>query len=191
LAVECDVTKGEKEIAAALADLHPFDCLVNNAGIGILEDFLHITTDAIDRQFAVNVRGPIVVAQVVANEMIKHSKKGTIVNISSQASTKPLQDHTVYCSTKAALDMATRCMAKEMAAHSIRVNCVNPTVVMTELGRMAWSDPVKVNALMDQMCVKRFAEVEDVVNAVLFLLSDRSAMIDGSALFVDGGFTRM
>uniref|UniRef100_A0A915C5M9 L-xylulose reductase n=1 Tax=Parascaris univalens TaxID=6257 RepID=A0A915C5M9_PARUN len=190
-AVECDITQSKEKIATALANFHPFDYLINSAGVGILEDFLHITTDAIDRQFAVNVRGAIVVTQIVASEMIKHSKKGSIVNISSQASKKPLQDHTVYCSTKAALDMTTRCMAKELAPYDIRVNCVNPTAVMTEMGKMAWSDATKAKTLLDHMCVKRFAELDDVINAVFFLLSDRSSMIDGSAIFVDGGFTNM
>ncbi|KAK6754157.1 hypothetical protein RB195_013262 [Necator americanus] len=93
--------------------------------------------------------------------------------------------------SKAGLDMAARCFAKELGQYGIRVNCVNPTVVMTELGKMAWSDPNKSEPLLSQMPISRFAEIEEVVNAVMFLLSDAASMTTGMALPVDGGFTQM
>ncbi|KAE9416382.1 hypothetical protein Angca_007531, partial [Angiostrongylus cantonensis] len=143
------------------------------------------------RQFEVNLKAPIVLAKIVADQMIRHSIRGVIVNISSQASIKPLTNHTVYCGFKAGLDMVTRCMAKELGQYGIRVNSVNPTVVMTEMGRKNWSDPNKSSDLLSQMPMGRFAEVEDVVKGVLFLLSDASAMTTGEVLPIDGGFTRM
>ncbi|KAK6035940.1 hypothetical protein COOONC_26555 [Cooperia oncophora] len=87
--------------------------------------------------------------------------------------------------------MATRCFAKELGKHGIRVNTVNPTAVMTEMGKVAWNDPTQSAALLAQIPIGRFAEVEDVVRAVMFLLSDASAMTTGASLPVDGGFTRM
>jgi len=99
-----------------------------------------------------------------------------------------LKDHTLYCGTKAALDMISRVMALELGKHKIRVNCVNPTVVMTEMGKLGWSDPFKADPMLAKIPMGRFAEVEDVVNSVMFLLSDKSAMINGAALPVDGGF---
>ncbi|PIO63090.1 hypothetical protein TELCIR_15327 [Teladorsagia circumcincta] len=141
--------------------------------------------------------------------MIRRSIRGVIVNVSSQASKRPLKDHLSYCKlplplincvyaygklrgvTKAGLDMASRCLAKELGEHGIRVNNVNPTVVMTEMGKMAWSDPSKAAPMLAQIPIGRFAEVEDVIKAVLFLLSDASAMTTGEAFPVDGGFARM
>ncbi|EYC31544.1 hypothetical protein Y032_0004g2210 [Ancylostoma ceylanicum] len=87
--------------------------------------------------------------------------------------------------------MATRCFAKELGQHGIRINCVNPTVVMTDLGKKAWSDPNKSGPLLAQMPISRFAEVEEVVSAVMFLLSDAASMTTGLALPVDGGFAEM
>ncbi|CAI8054183.1 L-xylulose reductase [Geodia barretti] len=85
------------------------------------------------------------------------------------------------------MDMATKVMALELGPHKIRVNAVNPTVVMTDMGKMAWSDPVKSSNAMTQIPLGRFAEEADVVNAIVFLLSDQSSMLSGVTLPVDGG----
>ncbi|XP_040091360.1 L-xylulose reductase [Oryx dammah] len=79
-------------------------------------------------------------------------------------------------------------MAVELGPHKIRVNAVNPTVVMTPMGQAAWSDPQKAKAMLDRIPLGRFAEVENVVDTILFLLSDRSSMTTGSTVPVDGGF---
>lgn len=79
-------------------------------------------------------------------------------------------------------------MALELGPHKIRVNTVNPTVVMTDMGRINWSDPQKSAAMINRIPLGKFAEVDDVVNSILFLLSDKSAMTTGSSLMVDGGF---
>ncbi|KAG8565096.1 hypothetical protein GDO81_012711, partial [Engystomops pustulosus] len=90
--------------------------------------------------------------------------------------------------TKGALDMMTKVMALELGPKKIRVNCVNPTVVMTDMGRANWSDAQKAAPMLNRIPLGRFAEVDDVVHSVLFLLSDKSAMITGACLPVDGGF---
>ncbi|NWW87817.1 DER reductase, partial [Rhynochetos jubatus] len=127
-------------------------------------------------------------SQIVARQMIAQGLPGAIVNVSSQASRRALRDHAVYCSTKSALDMLSKVMALELGPHKIRVNTVNPTVVMTDMGRVNWSDPQKSAAMISRIPLGKFAEVDDVVNSVLFVLSDRSAMTTGSSLVVDGGF---
>ncbi|UYV75824.1 hypothetical protein LAZ67_13001446 [Cordylochernes scorpioides] len=109
--------------------------------------------------------------------------------IDSQASLVALPDHTVYCASKAALDQITKVMALELGPHKIRVNSVCPTVVNTAMGRLAWSDPDLVARTTAKIPLGRFCEVEDVVAAVMFLLSDGAAMITGSCLPVDGGYT--
>ncbi|KAG1933347.1 L-xylulose reductase [Pimephales promelas] len=174
--------------AQALKDVGPVDLLVNNAACASLQPFLEVTPDQFDMSFSVNVKAALHVAQIVARGMKARGTGGSIVNVSSQASQCALKDHAVYCATKGALDMLTRVMALELGPHQIRVNSVNPTVVMTEMGKIGWSDPEKAKSMTSRIPLGKFAEVEDVVNSILFLLSDKSAMTNGVILPVDGGF---
>ncbi|CAD6186985.1 unnamed protein product [Caenorhabditis auriculariae] len=183
-----DVTASEEELAKILEPHQPFDGLVNNAGVAHLQTVGCITEEAVANTFNVNLRSALFIAQLVSREMIKHKKQGSIVNISSQAAIRPFFNHTAYCASKASLDMVTRCLAAELGHSGIRVNSVNPTVVMTEMGKANWSDPHKASQLLDRMPIKRFAEPEDVVSATLFLLSNASAMTTGAAFPVDGGY---
>ncbi|AWP17182.1 L-xylulose reductase [Scophthalmus maximus] len=173
---------------AALQDIGPIDLLVNNAAYANLQPFLEVTPDQFDRSFSVNVKAVLHVSQIVARGMKARGSGGSIVNLSSQASKCALRDHAVYCATKGAVDMLTKVMALELGPHKIRVNSVNPTVVMTEMGRLGWSDPEKAKAMMTRIPLGRFAEVEDVVNSIIFMLSDKSNMTNGVTLPVDGGF---
>ena len=150
--------------------------------------FLETDPASFDQVMAINVRGSLVVGQIAAKNMVARGVGGSIVNVSSQAAQVGLVDHTSYCSSKAAQDGLTRCMAVELGKHGIRTNSVNPTVVLTDMGRLAWSDPVKAGPMLSRIPTGRFAEVDDVVSVVLFLLSDNAAMINGSAVPVDGGF---
>uniref|UniRef100_A0A8C3A3U2 Dicarbonyl/L-xylulose reductase n=1 Tax=Cyclopterus lumpus TaxID=8103 RepID=A0A8C3A3U2_CYCLU len=157
---------------AALQVVGPIDLLVNNAGCASLQPFLELCF----------------CGQILARGMKARGSGGSIVNVSSQASQCALRDHAVYCATKGALDMLTKVMALELGPQQIRVNSVNPTVVMTDMGRLGWSDPEKSKTMLSRIPLGRFAEVEDVVNTILFLLSDKSNMINGVSLPVDGGF---
>ncbi|KAG8233906.1 hypothetical protein J437_LFUL005234 [Ladona fulva] len=172
----------------AIQCVGPIDCLVNNAAVALLESFMEITPANIDRSFNVNVKSVINVSQVVAKSMIDRKLGGAIVNVSSQASQAALADHTVYCGTKGALDMVSKVMALELGPYQIRVNCVNPTVVMTAMGKIGWSKPGKAEPMLKKIPLGRFAEVHEVVDAILFLLSDKAAMINGATLPIDGGF---
>ncbi len=120
--------------------------------------------------------------------MIERQKGGAIVNVSSQASTVGIPDHASYCASKGALDQLTRVMAVELGPHQIRVNCVNPTVVLTPMGEMAWADPKKRSAMLSRIPLGRFAMPHDVANAVAYLLSDKADLIHGAMVPVDGGF---
>ena len=165
------------------------DLLVNNAGIALLQPFLETTPEAMDRTMAVNVRAVMVVSQVLAANMIRRGNGGSIVNVSSIASSIALRDHASYCASKGALDQLTRVMALELGPHQIRVNAVNPTVVMTPMGRRAWEDPAKGGPMLARISLGRFAELEDCADVVCYLLSDSAAMIHGVTLPIDGGFT--
>lgn len=166
----------------------PIDLLVNNAGISIPQSFLATAAQAFDLTMAINVRAVMIVSQIVAKGMIERGRPGAIVNLSSQASMVALADHAAYCSSKGALDQLTRVMALELGPYNIRVNAVNPTVTMTDMGKMAWHDPAKRTPMLARIPLGRFAEPRDVAQAVAFLLSDQSNMITGASLPVDGGF---
>ncbi|XP_026753973.2 D-erythrulose reductase-like [Galleria mellonella] len=173
---------------AAVDALGIFDGLVNNAGIAKTEPFLECTPEYFDETITVNTKAVVNVSQIVAKKMIQNKIKGSIVNISSQASKAALRDHTAYCASKAAVDSITRVMALELGQFGIRTNTVNPTVVMTDLGRAVWAEQSKKQAMLSKIPLGRFGEVSEVVNAVLFLLSEQASMISGVHLAVDGGF---
>lgn len=177
------------ETRKAVETIGPIDLLVNNAGISIVQPLLEVSEEAADQIFDVNVKAVINVTQVVARGMIERKYPGSIVNVSSQASLRALEDHTVYCASKAALDSLTRTMALELGPHQIRVNSVNPTVVLTDMGRRVWSAEDVVREFKKKIPLGRFAEESEVVGPVLYLLSDSSSMVSGTFLLVDGGLS--
>ena len=174
---------------AALADAGQFELLVNNAGVSILEPFLDVSVAAFDEVMAVNVRGVLIVSQIVARGMITAGSGGAIVNLSSVASSRALALHTAYCASKGALDQLTRMMAFELGPHNIRVNAVNPTITLTPMGEMAWGDPAKSAPMLARIPLNRFARPLEVAEVVAWLLGDQAGMVHGVTLPVDGGFT--
>merc|ERR1719456_2186481 len=164
------------------------DLLVNNAGMALNAPFLEATVSDWDTMMSVNIRAAMLCTQVAAKSMIARGVKGSIVNVSSQASLVALPGHLAYCTTKAALDMVTKMAALELGPHGIRCNAVNPTVVLTAMGKANWSDPAKAAPMLNAIPLGRFAEVEDVVDPILFLLSDASSMLNGSVMPIEGGF---
>ena len=166
----------------------PVDLLVNSAGVVNLESFLETTVDNFDETINVNVRAMMIISQVVASNMIERKSEGAIVNISSVANMIALQDHTTYCISKAGVDQLTRCMALELGPHKIRTNAVAPVVTMTPMGKKAWSDPKKRDPMLASIPLGRFNEPIDVAHAVVLLLSEQAAMINGTIVPVDGGF---
>merc|ERR1711915_584328 len=188
--IECvhlDLTNWEAT-KAALEPLPVMDGLVNNAAIAVVQPFLDVNPEDFYLLFNANVKQVINVSQIVAKKMISAGSSGSIVNVSSQASQAALADHTIYCGTKGALDMITKVAALELGPKQIRVNAVNPTVTMTAMGKVGWSDPAKAGPMLAKIPLGRFAEVEDVVNCILFLLSEKAAMVNGVTLPIDGGF---
>ncbi len=165
------------------------DLLVNNAAIAILEPLLETKVESWDATMNVNLRAAFIVTQIVAKRMIERGVAGSIVNVSSMSSFQALPNHAAYAASKAGLDQLTKVMAVELGSHGIRVNSVNPTVVMTEMGKRAWSDPSKGGPMLARIPLGRFAECEDIASVVCFILSDAAAMLNGLALRIDGGFS--
>ena len=173
---------------AALQGIGTVELLVNNAGVSILEPFLDVSVEAFDEVMAVNVRGALIVSQIVARGMIAAGRGGVIVNLSSVASSRALADHTSYCTSKGAMDQLTRMMALELGPHNIRVNAVNPTVTLTPMGEMAWGDPAKSAPILGRIPLGRFARPVQVAEVVAWLLSDSAGMVHGVTLPIDGGY---
>ena len=185
--VACDLADLEAARAAVEAVL-PVDHLVNNAGVSVLEPFLETSLDAFDLLMTVNVKASMLLAQLVAGDLLARGRKGAIVNVSSNAAFIGIHDHASYCASKAALDALTRVMAVELGPKGIRVNSVNPTVTLTPMAEMAWSDPAKSGPVLARLPLGRFVEPEEVAAVILFLLGDDAAMVHGTSLLVDGGF---
>lgn len=134
----------------------------------------------------INVKAVFNVTQTLMPYM---NDGGSIVNVSSLASFRAFADHAIYSASKAAIDSFTRSFALELAPRKIRVNSVNPTVVLTTMGKANWSDPKKSNPLKNRIPLHRFAELKEVTDPIIFLLSDKSSFINGHTLPIEGGFS--
>jgi len=176
------------ELRDVMRSITTADGLVNCAGINILEPFLEVTEEAFDEIYTVNTKAAMIAAQEFSKTLIAASRKGAIVNVSSMSSFVGFADHTSYCASKGAMDAMSRVMASELGQYGIRVNCINPIVTMTELAAEAWSDPEKSGPILARVPVGHFAEVDDVANLIVFLLSENSRMLNATAIPVDGGF---
>lgn len=185
--VAVDLSDAEAAVRGAEA-AGDVDLLVTSAGVGRMQSFLDVDVASFDLMMAVNCRAALLVSQVVARGMIARGGGGAVVHVSSQSSTTAIRERCAYSLTKAGVDYLTKSMALELGGHGIRTNCVNPTVVLTPLGREAWRDPAKAAPMLASVPLGRFAEPEDVSDAVLYLLSDGAAMLNGVVLPVDGGF---
>ncbi|KAJ8948429.1 hypothetical protein NQ318_007952 [Aromia moschata] len=179
-----------KKTEEGLAGVGPIDLLVNNAGLAILGPLTEVVEEDVDRLFAINAKSLIHVTKLVVKGLLARNAPGSIVNISSQASLIGLINHTVYCASKGAVDAFTRAAALEYGPKNIRVNAVNPTVILTDMGKLGWSDPKVAGPMLEKIPLRRqvFGEVHEVVDAVTYLLSDKSSMITGTCLPIDGGY---
>ncbi len=142
-----------------------------------------------DRVISVNARGALLVTKYAAASMIRLGKGGSIVNVSSQASLVALAGHISYGSSKAALDNITRVSALELGRYGIRVNSVNPTVVMTPMSAWYWGRPEIEEPFLRAMPLGRWATEDEIAAPIVFLLGDGASMISGVCLPIDGGFT--
>ena len=173
---------------AAVSAIEDLDGLVNCAAIGTIGPAIDIPKEKIDLIFDVNLKAAINITQVVAKKMIAHGRGGSIVNISSVGGTAATKNFLPYDVSKAGLNMATKVFALELGPHKIRVNSVSPTMVNTEAMNKAVTTEFLTNYVKN-IPIGRMAEIDDVVQAVLFLLSDNSKMVSGTTMMVDGGHT--
>ena len=142
-----------------------------------------------DKVISINARGALLVTKYASQSMIRLGRGGAIVNVSSQASLVGMRGHISYGSSKAALDNITRVSALELGRYNIRVNAVNPTVVMTPMSAWYWGRPEIQGPFLEIMPLGRWATEDEIAAPIVFLLSDGASMISGVTLPVDGGFS--
>ena len=167
----------------------PFDILVNSAGLGRHSPSQNTSVEDFDEVMNVNLRGAYFVTQAVAKGLIKNKKPGSLINISSQMGHVGGIDRAVYSASKHAVEGFTKAMSIEWGPYQIRVNTICPTFIRTPLTQSTFDNPERRKWIEEKIKLGRIGEVEDVMGAVVFLASEASKMITGSALMVDGGWT--
>ena len=182
-----DVTS-EQEAKAAIMQVKKacghIDGLVNNAGVEFNELIGMISRDNMEKMFSVNVYGTINMLQIVSRIMGRQENGGSIVNIASLTALRGNRGQLVYSATKGAVVSLTKSAAKELAEKKVRVNAIAPGLTNTEMMKQA--DPDKLQSRINNICMGRLAEPEDIAKACMFMLSDLSGYISGQILAVDG-----
>lgn len=172
----------------AIATHGPFDVLLNSAGLARHSPAADTTQEDFDTVSSLNIKGAYFLTQAVAKGLIAAGKPGSLINISSQMAHVGGVDRAVYAATKHAVEGFTKSMAIEWGKLGIRVNTICPTFILTALTQGTFDDPVKRVWIEDKIKLGRAGRVEDIMGAAVFLASDASALVTGSALMVDGGW---
>jgi NAD(P)-dependent dehydrogenase (short-subunit alcohol dehydrogenase family) len=191
LPVVADVSKPDdvqRLVAAAIEKFKRIDILVNNAGILLPGTAESLSEEDFDQTFAVNVRGLWMISRAVLPQM-RAGGGGSIINIGSVLSTLGARNRVAYAASKGAVLAMTRAMALDHAAENIRVNCICPGIVETELVARFNMDESARRQRVAMHPVGRFGQPEDVAGLAVFLASDESAWITGTAQTVDGGYS--
>ena len=173
-------------VAEAARLMGGIDGIVNNAGIDMHRPFAEVDASDWNEVMAVNLIGAMEVCRA-ALDPLAASGRGAIVNVASAAGLRPIPGRVAYCASKAALIMATKALALELAEHGIRANAVCPGAVDTGLFHRSLGDALTVDDVKARYAQRRIGSVEEIAGAVAFLLSDEASFITGSALAVDGG----
>ncbi|HYZ40634.1 MAG TPA: glucose 1-dehydrogenase [Stellaceae bacterium] len=187
-AMPLDVTRSEA-VREAVAGLGRLDILVNNAGVNRPQPFLEVDEPTLDLLLGLNVRAAFLVAQAAARLMVAQGS-GVIINVSSQMGHVGSElNRTVYVMTKHAIEGLTKAMAVELAPKGVRVVSIAPTFVETPLSKPFLDEPTTRKWILDRIPLGRVGTSEEVASAIVFLASPAAALVTGSSLLVDGGWT--
>ncbi len=176
-------------VRAAVDALPVLGVLVNNAGTNRPKPMADVTEDDFDAVFGLNVRALYVTTQAVVRRMLAAGARGSIINISSQMGHVGGPNRTLSCGSKHAVEGITKALAVELGAHGIRVNSIAPTFIETAMTRPYFEVPGFREAVLSKIALGRLGGVEDIMGAVAYLASDASALVTGTSLLVDGGWT--
>lgn len=195
LAIECDITSAESVDRAVRATKERFgrlNVLVNNAGIVHVSTVERISEEDWDRVMTVNIKGPFLMSRAVLPEFRK-AGGGAIVNIGSVLGLVAVKDRAAYCASKGGVTMLTKAMAVDHAQENIRVNCICPSIVETELVRGVFDETEQGQALrkarIATIPLGRIGSPKDVAEMAVFLASEESSWLTGAAIPLDGGLT--
>jgi glucose 1-dehydrogenase/3-oxoacyl-[acyl-carrier protein] reductase len=169
-------------------DLGPADILVNNAGIETIVPFLELTDDQWTHLVDINLRGPWLCSQVFCRRAIAAERKGAIVHIGSIQAAKVLPGRTHYAPTKLGLEALTRNMSAEVTPMGIRVNCVHPGYIETDMTSWIRSVPGARDTVLGQISMARSGECREIGTAVAFFASEEASYLTGQSIHVDGGW---
>ena len=173
----------------AIDALGAVDILFNNAGTNRPAALLNVTVEDFDAVMALNVRGAFFCLQAVARGMVEAGNGGSIINVSSQMALVALPARAVYCASKHAVEGMTKSITLDLADAGIRVNTIAPTFIETPLARPMLQNAAFKEDVLRRLPIGRVGQVTDLMGAVVFLASDASAMMTGTCLVVDGGWT--
>jgi NAD(P)-dependent dehydrogenase (short-subunit alcohol dehydrogenase family) len=176
-------------VTRALAEQGPFDMLVNSAGTNRPALLTETRDEDLDAVLDLNVRSTFLVCREVARGMVAAGRGGSIVTISSQMGHVGGPKRSVYCATKHAMEGMSKALAWELGPQGIRVNTLCPTFIETAMTAPMLADPAFRDYVQSRIALGRVGKLEDVMGAVVFLCSDAAALVTGSALMVDGGWT--
>lgn len=191
IAVEADVSNGEqvrRMVSRVTEELGVVDVLVNNAGIETIIPFLDLSEADYQRVLDVNLKGEWLCAQAVVRQLVARERPGTIVNIASIQSGMALPGRSHYAPSKRGVEALTRNLAAELAPHHIRVNCINPGLIATDMTDWVMKDEQILPLVLDKIPMRRAGRPEEIARVAVFLASDDASYVTGQCLYVDGGW---
>jgi NAD(P)-dependent dehydrogenase (short-subunit alcohol dehydrogenase family) len=178
----------ETMVDSVWKELGPIDILVNNAGIETIVPFLELTDEQWTRLTDVNLRGEWLCSQVFCKRAVAEGRKGSIVMIGSIQAGKVLPGRTHYAPTKLGLEALTRNMSAEMTPLGIRVNCVHPGLIDTDMTAWVMKRPDLLPGILSQISLGRAGEPREIGTVVAFFASDQASYLTGQSIHVDGGW---
>lgn len=186
--LKLDATQAE-DVKACIQSLGPIDVLVNSAGTNRPLKIDEVTQRDIDTLFDINLKAAIYLAREVSISMRKHAIRGSMITLSSQMGHVGGPRRTLYCASKHALEGMTKALAWELGPEGIRINTLCPTFFRTPLTEPMLADPRFSDFVIKRIALGRIGELQDLMGPIVFLASEASSMITGTALMVDGGWT--
>ena len=184
----CDVSD-MIQIRERIGGLARIDVLVNNAGTNAPEPFEDVSEENYDRIMGLNVKSAVFVAQAAARRMIEQGDGGSIIHMSSQMGHVGAPTRTIYCASKHAIEGLTKAMGVELAPHGIRVNSVGPTFILTPMTAPYFENEAFKADALSRIPMGKLGRLEDIMGAIVFLASPASALITGTSIVIDGGWT--